>query len=142
MSAPSSTRIVDSLFNAHNPTTTTNPFDAASEFVTFFFPFLLPPFISSLTKVLHLNGVDYIILTSVDRDDIHNGGSGHFAQTVKAMKELKPEIMVECLTFDFRGNLKAVETLVHSGSSVKLTLQCPSKIGQGTVDKIPWMRCM
>uniref|UniRef100_A0A9I9EME5 Lipoyl synthase n=1 Tax=Cucumis melo TaxID=3656 RepID=A0A9I9EME5_CUCME len=62
--------------------------------------------------------VDYIILTSVDRDDIHNGGSGHFAQTVKAMKELKPEIMVECLTFDFRGNLKAVETLVHSGLDV------------------------
>ncbi|XP_023541459.1 lipoyl synthase, chloroplastic [Cucurbita pepo subsp. pepo] len=63
-------------------------------------------------------GVDYIVLTSVDRDDIPDGGSGHFAQTVKAMKELKPEIMVECLTSDFRGDLKAVETLVHSGLDV------------------------
>ncbi|KAB1206772.1 Lipoyl synthase, chloroplastic [Morella rubra] len=63
-------------------------------------------------------GVDYIVLTSVDRDDLPDGGSGHFAQTVKAMKELKPEIMVECLTSDFRGDLKAVETLVHSGLDV------------------------
>ncbi|GAU34299.1 hypothetical protein TSUD_20050 [Trifolium subterraneum] len=63
-------------------------------------------------------GVDYIVITSVDRDDIPDGGSGHFAQTVKAMKKLKPEIMVECLTSDFRGDLKAVETLVHSGLDV------------------------
>ncbi|KAB5512789.1 hypothetical protein DKX38_029817 [Salix brachista] len=63
-------------------------------------------------------GVDYIVITSVDRDDIPDGGSGHFAQTVRAMKELKPEIMVECLTSDFRGDLKAVDTLVHSGLDV------------------------
>ncbi|XVE92991.1 hypothetical protein REPUB_Repub01dG0151400 [Reevesia pubescens] len=63
-------------------------------------------------------GVDYIVLTSVDRDDLPDGGSGHFAQTVQAMKKLKPEIMVECLTSDFRGDLKAVDTLVHSGLNV------------------------
>ncbi|KAL2894798.1 Lipoyl synthase 1 chloroplastic [Bienertia sinuspersici] len=59
--------------------------------------------------------VDCIVLTSVDRDDLPDGGSGHFAQTVKAMKKLKPEIMIECLTSNFRGDLKAVDTLVHSG---------------------------
>lgn len=63
-------------------------------------------------------GVDYIVLTSVDRDDIPDGGSGHFAETVKALKNLKPEIMVECLTSDFRGDLKAVDTLAHSGLDV------------------------
>ncbi|KAI3858489.1 hypothetical protein MKX03_018786 [Papaver bracteatum] len=63
-------------------------------------------------------GVDYIVLTSVDRDDLPDGGSGHFAQTVKAMKKLKPEIMVECLTSDFRGDLEAVTMLVHSGLDV------------------------
>ncbi|PKA66005.1 Lipoyl synthase, chloroplastic [Apostasia shenzhenica] len=63
-------------------------------------------------------GVDYIVLTSVDRDDLPDGGSGHFAQTVKAMKNLKPEILVECLTSDFRGDLEAVSTLVHSGLNV------------------------
>lgn len=60
-------------------------------------------------------GVDYIVLTSVDRDDIPDGGSGHFAETVKVMKNLKPDIMDECLTSDFRGDLKAGTTLVHSG---------------------------
>ncbi|KAJ8627363.1 hypothetical protein MRB53_020670 [Persea americana] len=63
-------------------------------------------------------GVDYIVLTSVDRDDLPDGGSGHFAHTVKAMKNLKPEILVECLTSDFRGDLEAVSTLVHSGLDV------------------------
>ncbi|KDP40462.1 hypothetical protein JCGZ_24461 [Jatropha curcas] len=63
-------------------------------------------------------GVDYIVLTSVDRDDLPDGGSGHFAQTVQAVKKLKPDIMVECLTSDFRGDLDAVEALVHSGLDV------------------------
>ncbi|KAL6973452.1 Lipoyl synthase, chloroplastic, variant 2 [Sarracenia purpurea var. burkii] len=63
-------------------------------------------------------GVDYIVLTSVDRDDIPDGGSGHFAETVKTMKKLKPDIMVECLTSDFRGDLNAVAVLVHSGLDV------------------------
>ncbi|KAL2900765.1 Lipoyl synthase chloroplastic [Bienertia sinuspersici] len=69
-------------------------------------------------RLLQVGGVDYIVLTSVDRDDLPDGGSGHFAQTVKAMKKLKPEIMIECLTSDFRGDLKAVDTLVHSGLDV------------------------
>ncbi|CAK9141197.1 unnamed protein product [Ilex paraguariensis] len=63
-------------------------------------------------------GVDYIVLTSVDRDDLPDGGSGHFAETVKAMKRLNPEIMVECLTSDFRCDLNAVSTLTHSGLDV------------------------
>ncbi|EPS67544.1 lipoyl synthase, chloroplastic, partial [Genlisea aurea] len=62
--------------------------------------------------------VDYIVLTSVDRDDLPDGGSSHFAETVKASKRLKPEIMIECLTSDFRGDLNAVETLVRSGLDV------------------------
>lgn len=63
-------------------------------------------------------GVDYVVLTSVDRDDLPDGGSGHFAQTVETLKELKPEIMVECLTSDFRGDFKPVDVLVHSGLDV------------------------
>ncbi|XP_071716591.1 lipoyl synthase, chloroplastic [Rutidosis leptorrhynchoides] len=63
-------------------------------------------------------GVDYIVLTSVDRDDLPDGGSGHFAETVRAMKNKKPEIMVECLTSDFRGDLEAVSMLANSGLDV------------------------
>ncbi|KAL4571221.1 hypothetical protein LXL04_017974 [Taraxacum kok-saghyz] len=63
-------------------------------------------------------GVDYIVLTSVDRDDLPDGGSGHFTETVKAMKKSKPKIMVECLTSDFRGDLEAVSMLANSGLDV------------------------
>uniref|UniRef100_A0A0A9GDP3 Radical SAM core domain-containing protein n=1 Tax=Arundo donax TaxID=35708 RepID=A0A0A9GDP3_ARUDO len=63
-------------------------------------------------------GVDYIVLTSVDRDDLPDGGSGHFAQTVRALKEFKPGILVECLTSDFRGDLEAVSSLANSGLDV------------------------
>uniref|UniRef100_A0ACD5WKQ8 Uncharacterized protein n=1 Tax=Avena sativa TaxID=4498 RepID=A0ACD5WKQ8_AVESA len=63
-------------------------------------------------------GVDYVVLTSVDRDDIADGGSGHFAETVRALKELKPGILVECLTSDFRGDLGAVASLANSGLDV------------------------
>ncbi|KMZ62350.1 Lipoyl synthase (Chloroplastic) [Zostera marina] len=63
-------------------------------------------------------GVDYIVLTSVDRDDLPDGGSGHFAKTVITMKKLKPDILVECLTSDFRGDVDLVSSLVHSGLDV------------------------
>ncbi|KAH9319691.1 hypothetical protein KI387_021460 [Taxus chinensis] len=63
-------------------------------------------------------GVGYVVLTSVDRDDIPDGGSSHFARTVSTLKKLKPEILVECLTSDFRGDLDAVAMVVQSGLDV------------------------
>ncbi|GLJ19621.1 hypothetical protein SUGI_0355100 [Cryptomeria japonica] len=63
-------------------------------------------------------GVGYVVLTSVDRDDIPDGGSSHFARTVSTLKELKPEILIECLTSDFRGDLDAVAMVVKSGLDV------------------------
>mmetsp|Transcript_13880 Transcript_13880/g.20325 ORF Transcript_13880/g.20325 Transcript_13880/m.20325 type:complete len:433 (-) Transcript_13880:31-1329(-) len=63
-------------------------------------------------------GVDYIVLTSVDRDDIPDGGSGHFAATVELIKHQKPEMLVECLVSDFRGDLEAVSKIALSGLDV------------------------
>jgi len=63
-------------------------------------------------------GVDYIVLTSVDRDDIPDGGAGHFATTVQLLKHKKPELLVECLVSDFRGDEASVETLAKSGLDV------------------------
>lgn len=63
-------------------------------------------------------GVGYVVLTSVDRDDMPDGGSDHFARTVKALKALKPEILVECLVSDFRGDLTAVLHVANSGLDV------------------------
>jgi lipoic acid synthetase len=63
-------------------------------------------------------GVDYIVLTSVDRDDIPDGGAGHFATTVELLKVAKPSILVECLVSDFRGDKESVAKLALSGLDV------------------------
>ncbi|KAI9597911.1 hypothetical protein BDF19DRAFT_433016 [Syncephalis fuscata] len=63
-------------------------------------------------------GVDYIVMTSVDRDDLPDGGSEHFAQTIRRLKEKAPHILVECLTGDFQGNLDNVATVALSGLDV------------------------
>ncbi len=60
----------------------------------------------------------YVVLTSVDRDDILDGGAEHFARTVRTLKSLRPDILVECLTPDFRGDLAAVRHLAASGLDV------------------------
>ncbi|XP_051558335.1 lipoyl synthase, mitochondrial [Myxocyprinus asiaticus] len=69
-------------------------------------------------KAIAAWGLDYVVLTSVDRDDIPDGGAEHFAQTVSNLKERNPNIMVECLTPDFRGDLAAVEKIALSGLDV------------------------
>jgi lipoic acid synthetase len=60
----------------------------------------------------------YVVLTSVDRDDLPDGGAAHFAATIRELKRLDPQLIVEALVPDFRGDLKAVETIVDSGLDV------------------------
>ena len=60
----------------------------------------------------------YVVLTSVDRDDLADGGANHFAQTVKELKRLDPNLLVESLVSDFRGDQRAVEAIVDSGLDV------------------------
>ncbi|XP_044758760.1 lipoyl synthase, mitochondrial [Coccinella septempunctata] len=59
-------------------------------------------------------GLDYIVLTSVDRDDLQDGGSNHFAETVREIKKRNKAILIECLVPDFRGDLDCVKTIVES----------------------------
>ena len=63
-------------------------------------------------------GVHYIVLTSVDRDDLADQGSGHFAATVRALKRARPDLLVECLVPDFRGDASCVRTVAQSGLEV------------------------
>jgi len=62
--------------------------------------------------------IDYIVLTSVDRDDLSDQGSSHIAQTISSIKRQKPNLIVECLTPDFRGDKKCIETIVKSNLDV------------------------
>jgi lipoic acid synthetase len=63
-------------------------------------------------------GLDHIVVTSVNRDDLPDGGSSHFAKTVFWIKRLSPGIRVELLIPDFDGNLAAVKTVVDSGIEI------------------------
>ncbi|KAA0722358.1 Lipoyl synthase, mitochondrial [Triplophysa tibetana] len=69
-------------------------------------------------KAIAAWGLDYVVLTSVDRDDIPDGGAEHMAETVLNLKERNSSILVECLTPDFRGDLAAVEKVALSGLDV------------------------
>uniref|UniRef100_A0A6N2LHK6 Lipoyl synthase, mitochondrial n=1 Tax=Salix viminalis TaxID=40686 RepID=A0A6N2LHK6_SALVM len=63
-------------------------------------------------------GLDYVVITSVDRDDLTDQGSGHFAKTVRKLKTLKPSTLIEALVPDFRGDRDCVEKVAKSGLDV------------------------
>ncbi|KAG8787681.1 hypothetical protein FRC12_015358 [Ceratobasidium sp. 428] len=63
-------------------------------------------------------GLGYIVLTSVDRDDLADGGAAHFASTIAKIKQKAPSILVEALTGDFQGDLSCVERVAKSGLDV------------------------
>jgi lipoic acid synthetase len=58
--------------------------------------------------------LSHIVVTSVNRDDLPDGGAAHFAATVRALKQLKPDCTVEVLTPDFQGNEDAVVIVARS----------------------------
>ena len=59
-------------------------------------------------------GLHYVVLTSVDRDDLPDGGAGHFAATIREIKRRNPKVIVEALVPDFRGDVEAIRTIVES----------------------------
>ncbi|RKP28893.1 lipoic acid synthetase mitochondrial precursor [Metschnikowia bicuspidata] len=63
-------------------------------------------------------GLGYVVLTTVDRDDLADGGAAHLAETVQRIKSKAPHILVEVLSGDFRGNHADCETLAISGLDV------------------------
>ena len=63
-------------------------------------------------------GLSYIVVTSVDRDDLPDGGSGVFAMTIKQLKERVPGISVEVLIPDFNGDRAALETVMRQQPDV------------------------
>lgn len=63
-------------------------------------------------------GLGYVVMTTVDRDDLVDGGSKHLASTVEKIKQKAPQILVEVLGGDFRGDLNLVDTLASSGLDV------------------------
>jgi len=63
-------------------------------------------------------GLDYVVLTSVDRDDLEDQGSNHFRDVIMKLKEKNPDLLVEALTPDFQGNRQFIHALATSGLDV------------------------
>lgn len=63
-------------------------------------------------------GLGYVVLTSVDRDDLADGGANHFAETIMKIKSKAPTMLVEALTGDYAGDLDMVEKVARSGLDV------------------------
>jgi lipoic acid synthetase len=69
-------------------------------------------------RSVELMKLKYVVLTSVDRDDLADGGAGHYAACIRAIKRHNPNTAVEALTPDFQGVLQDVTTVVDSGLDV------------------------
>lgn len=74
-----------------------------------------PEKIANTVKML---GLTYIVLTSVARDDLLDGGADHVARTVEAIHKADPSILVEALVPDFRGNNDSLRRVIESGAAV------------------------
>ncbi|KAJ2145787.1 hypothetical protein IW142_002412 [Coemansia sp. RSA 564] len=72
----------------------------------------------NVARALAAWGLDYVVLTSVDRDDLPDFGSAHFAETVRSIREQAPQMMIECLTPDFLGRADLIEPVAQSGLDV------------------------
>ncbi len=71
-----------------------------------------------VAKAISSWGLDYVVLTSVDRDDLEDQGATHFRNVVSAIKDKASGVIVEALTPDFRGDLNLVECVAKSGLDV------------------------
>jgi lipoyl synthase len=67
-----------------------------------------------VAKAIKEWGLRYVVITSVCRDDLEDGGAEHIAKTIKAIKLLCPKIIVESLIPDFRGNVDSIKKVVNS----------------------------
>ena len=72
----------------------------------------------NVARSVALMKLRYVVLTSVNRDDLPDGGAGHYAACIRAIKDDNAATAVEALTPDFQGVLRDVETVVDSGLEV------------------------
>jgi lipoic acid synthetase len=73
---------------------------------------------ANAARSVQLMGLRYVVLTSVDRDDLPDGGAAHYAACIRAIKALNPTTAIEALTPDFQGDTAAIETVVDAGLQV------------------------
>ena len=76
---------------------------------------LEPERVAKAVKEMQLR---YVVLTSVARDDLEDGGAEHFAKTISMIKKYNPGILIECLIPDFANNIESLRIVINSGLNV------------------------
>jgi lipoic acid synthetase len=71
-----------------------------------------------IAKAAQLLNLSYAVVTSVTRDDLPDGGAGHFSQTIRSICKLNPDCSIEVLVPDFQGNLDSVKTVLDANPDV------------------------
>jgi lipoic acid synthetase len=72
----------------------------------------------AVAEAVSLLGLKYVVLTSVTRDDLADGGAAHFAATIRAIRKLGNEISIEVLVPDFQGSAEALATVLAAAPAV------------------------
>ncbi len=73
---------------------------------------------ANVARSVQLMGLKYVVLTSVNRDDLEDGGAAHYAAAIRAIKRHTPGTAVEALTPDFQGVMRDVQAVLDSGLDV------------------------
>ena len=68
---------------------------------------------SKLASTIHAMGLNYVVITSVDRDDLRDGGAAHFVECIEQVREKNPGIEIEILVPDFRGRMEVALEIMH-----------------------------
>lgn len=72
----------------------------------------------NVAKAVKKLNLKHTVITSVTRDDLSDGGSAHFAQTIRAIRQTSPQTVIEVLIPDFRGNEEALDSVIASGPDI------------------------
>ena len=81
-----------------------------------------------LAQTINAMGLRYVVITSVDRDDLRDGGAGHFVQCISETRKLNPDIKIEILTPDFRGRMDV---------ALEIMTQAPPDVFNHNLESVP-----
>ncbi len=82
----------------------------------------------NLAKTIHSIGLQYVVITSVDRDDLRDGGAGHFVDCIRQTRQLNPDLKIEILTPDFRGRMDV---------ALEIMTQAPPDVFNHNLESVP-----
>ena len=71
----------------------------------------------NIARTIHEMGLDYVVLTSVNRDDLPDQGAGHFSRTIQCAHRASPELLIEVLIPDFMGEIECVQTVIDAATA-------------------------